>query len=330
MSGTSAVLSLEGVRLSPLARVTAQFPAGLHVVLGRPADGTAELIAAISGLARLRRGSVTIDARPLGPGLRRRIGAVLADEDLGPGSVADAVARALRLRLDASLAEHVLRDFALEAWSARSARSLDRRERRRVAMAIALCLREPVLLGIYEPFEGDDGENLDRVERALCTRAESSIVLCATASPRVAARLGGTCRALFRGTLGAPVDVETAALGPSPLSHELLIRTSNVRELARALASDPGVASVSFDETRAPGQLRAAGDDLDKISLAVAHHAVEHGFEIHGLASTWPDLEELRAAEAGAARAAYELSYLQAWQRANYAASPQVAPGTSR
>lgn len=327
MTPVQTVLRFEGARLPPLTSVTAEFPVGLHVVLGTPADGTAELVAASAGLSRLRRGSIEIGGKRLGPEVRRRIGAVLASEELGPGSVARAVERALKMRGDAASAEQVLRDWRLEAWSGRAARSLTERERRRVALAVTLSLRDPALVCVFEPFECAGGEEVARMERALDTAARSSVVLCATASPRVAARLGGTCRALFQGTLGAAVDVETAAVGPLAPRRELGISTSDARALARALATEPFVERVSFDERRAPGELTVAGGDVDAVSLAVVRHSVESGVRIYAIGSRWPDLEELRAAEAGVARAAYEHAYRQAWQQRNYAVAP-AAPAT--
>jgi len=185
------VLELRQAGAGRLTRVDLALPAGMHVFLGRPHDGTTALVEMAAGLLRPRRGRVLVaDREPwASPAVRRRIGALLEHEQLPPGrTVSDGVRAALELRNDTADVEGVLARLGIESWGQRRIVGLSPAETRAVALALALSIRDAALLVLHEPLS-----NLGGVDRSVVLRGlarfgrQDTCVVCTSASARDAA-----------------------------------------------------------------------------------------------------------------------------------------------
>lgn len=305
-------VALEAVHGAALHGVQAVFAAGLQLIVGTPADGSPELVELLAGLHTPRRGSVRVDGGDpyRDPSTRRRIGALLAVEQLPAGrTVEQTVAHVLALRGDASGSPaHVLEGCGLSAWGSRRTDTLSPLERRALALAVALALPQPALLALFEPLAA--GVERARVLAAIAGHVElGACVVCVTGSARDAAEMSGSAWLLERGVFTrrptAPLARELAP-GVAP---DLVVRTSDARRLAARVALDAAVSGVEWDDRAAPNELRVRGDDPDALALAVMRAAHDEGLHIEALAPTLPALELVRAASAGLMRGAYDAAY---------------------
>lgn len=312
-------LVLDRVSAPPLLGASLELAAGTHVLLGTPQDGTHAAVAVAAGALAPRAGRVSVggaDPRR-SPDARRRIGSLLEVEELPPGArVADAVRHALALHGAARDPIAALATVGLEAWAARATAKLSDRERRSVALAVALATDRPLLLALSEPLADVPGIDRRAVLDALVARSTECVVLCATASVRDALELGGTTIVLHRGRVVRTVaDATSPELAPRQTA-ELVLLTDDARALAGALAEVPSVSSACWNDREAPGQLTIRGDDLERLALGVVRAARDAGIRIHALGPGVPGVVEVKAASAGVARAAYDEAYRVATEKA--------------
>jgi len=306
------LLRLQAVVAPPLAGADVALGPGCHVVLGRPADGTAELVSLCAGMLRPRHGRVLVTGKEPhdSPSARLRIGALLAEEQLPP---APTVGAALDWALGGRASARALLDEAgVSSFGERPARSLGAEDRRAVALLLALGLPELSLLALYEPLATPLPRPwvLDR----LATLAAHACVLCATSSVRDASLLAQSALLLEGGRFsrrpGSPLSVELAP-GSTP---ELVVHASNARRLAVRLADDPEVISAHWDERQGHHQLVVQGERLDALALAVARAAAREGVSVSALTPRLPGLEAAHYATWALARAAYDSAYRAAQQ----------------
>ncbi len=290
----------------------AAFAPGLHLVVGAPADGSAELVELLAGVCAPRRGSVRVDGADVyrDPASRRRIGALLAVERLpGGDTVKRVVARVLALRGAAGgSATHVLEACGLAAWSSRRTGTLSPLERRAIALALALSVEDPRLLALFEPLAA--GVERARVLASIREHVtRGACVVCVTGSARDAAEMSGTVWLLERGTFTRrPQPPLARDLAPG-IVPDLIVRTSDPRRLGARIAIDAAISGVDWDERVAPNELRVRGVDPDAVALAVMRAAHEGDIHIDAITQTLPALELVQAATAGLARGAYDAAY---------------------
>jgi ABC-2 type transport system ATP-binding protein len=316
-------VALAGVFSPPLNGTSIELDAGLHVVLGTELDGTAELVALVAGVAAPRRGRVSVagqDPRST-PALRRRIGALLATEELPPGTtVSAALGLSLRARADRRGADELLASAGLPKWGPRRTDSLSTTDRRRIALALALSITDRAVLALHEPLVAAASERA-RVREQIAERAAAgACVLATTASPRDADDLGGTLLLLERGRFvrrpGEPLATELSP-GTPPV---LRVRTADPRRLAAELAGDPALTRLEYS-AGPESELCVHGPDPDALALAVARAARRAQVPVLGIACVLPRLEIVRAASEGLTRAALESA-----QRAAYEAAQRPVP----
>lgn len=295
-----------------LRAATFRLEGGLNVALGTPADGARELVDLAAGAVRPRRGRVTLDgvAPHSTPALRRRIGALLAEEQLLPArTLAESLARALELRGED---EHkdVLGSLGLGAWATRPVAPFTARERRSAALALALATPEPALLALYEPLGDVDAQARSPVrERLAAWAGRSTCVLVVTSSVRDAVALGGALWLLGRGRLvRAPSTATPAEVAPGAPAH-FVVRAAEARRLATRLCGEPEVAGVEWDDQRMAHELHVHGDEPNDLALAIARAARAENVAITAIHPVLPSLEIVRAANVGALQAAYERGY---------------------
>jgi ABC-type taurine transport system ATPase subunit len=306
------LLRLQAVVASPLAGADIALGQGCHVVLGRPADGTAELMSLCAGVLRARRGRVLVNGKEphRSPGTRLRIGALLAEEDLPPAPTARA---ALDWALGGRASARALLDEAgTSSLGERPTRSLAADERRAIALLLALGLPDAALLALYEPL----ATPLPRpwVLERLAAIAPHACVLCTTSSVRDASMLAESALLLEGGRFsrrpGLPLPIELAP-GAAP---ELVVHASDARRLAVRLADDPAVSAARWDERQGQHQLVVQGPQLDALALAVARAAAREGVSVSALTPRLPALEAAHHATWALARAAYDSAYRAALQ----------------
>ncbi len=326
-----SVLEMSGVIEGALTGAELSLDAGVHAVLGAATDGTGELVAIASGMRRPRRGQVRVAGRDprTNPDTRRHIASLLAEERLIPApTVAGSVARALKLLgQQATAASDVLTLAGLGSWAERRPDALDAGERRSVALAIALAERQVSLAVLYEPLSDVPGIARQVVLDAVGRLAESgACVLCATASARDAGELSSSLLLLDRGRFvrrpPPPLSVE---LAPGTAA-DFLVQSDDPRRLAAELARDDTVAGIEWNEQQSPSEIRVRGADAARVALAISRTAVTHSIRVHAISATLPDMDVVRGASDGLARAAYERATWLAQSRAREAF--RVAPRT--
>jgi ABC-type taurine transport system ATPase subunit len=324
-----SLLEFSGVWHGALRDATFRLDKGLHVALGTPADGARELVALPAGTGRPRRGRVTLNgAQPHSdPALRRRVGALLAEEQLFPARTLGAsLSRTLELRQQDE--RDVLGALGLDAWASRPLASLSERERRSAALALALATREPALIALYEPLGDVATLARPRVHDRLMALAKGdACVLVVTSSVRDAVALGGTLWLLDRGRLvrSAATALPTE-IAPGAPAH-FVVRVAEAKRLAARLSDESAVGGVEWDERRLPHELHVRGDDPNDVALAVARAARAEDISIAAIHPVLPPLEVVRAASAGGLQAAYERGYRAMQTRAAHALSARPVYG---
>jgi len=301
-------------RGSNLAPVDFSLGAGVHALVGTPADGTSIVAGLVGGLEPRHSGRVMVAGRDptVDPFLRGRIGATLDVPRLPTARrVRDLLAEVDTLR-GARSASAALEAFSLSHWGDRKLASLSRWETRALDLALAVSTVEPVALVLTEP--GADVAPLDRqvLRSALWSMAEKgACVVVATASMSDAVELAGTIHIFERGriTRWVPVD-ETGALLPGR-GIELRLEVDLPRLLVASLADEPGVIGIDWDEQRHRSLLTVRGADLDRLAVALARAAVASGANVRSIAPVAPQLDEVRAAASRLALAAYHAAYRQ-------------------
>jgi hypothetical protein len=146
-------------------------------------------------------------------------------------------------------------------------------------------------------------------------------VIVATASTSDAVELCQTIHVLERGSITRWVPAnEAGALAPGR-GVALRIEVDLPRLLVVALADEPGVSGIDWDQQDHRSTLAVRGTDLDLLALAVARAAGTCGASVRSIAPIAPGLDEVRAAASGLALAAYHAAYR------SYAGPPPVPVG---
>jgi ABC-type multidrug transport system ATPase subunit len=299
-------------RRSNLAPLDFWLGAGLHALVGTPADGTLAIAKLLGGVESSASGQVIVAGRDPGrdPPLRARIGVTLDTPRLPKARlVRDLLVEVDRLR-GAHGASAALERFGLSTWSGRKMSGLSRRELRALDLVIATSTSDPIALVLTEP--GADITPVDRqvLRETLALAAEAgACVLVITASMSDAVELADTVHVLERGRIVRWVPVsEAGALVPGR-GIELRVEVDLPRLLVAALADDPAVIGIDWDQHGHRSVLSIRGDDLDGIALAVARAATSAGASVRSIAPVAPGLDEVRAAASGLALAAYHAAY---------------------
>jgi ABC-type multidrug transport system ATPase subunit len=310
------MLSLRGARAGTLRRCTLDLEPGLHVVLGQEQDGTGDLVELLAGARAPRSGSVTVLGRQphRSPTLRRDIAALRQSEELFPARTAgEALRIALAARGVPVTAEQALDEAGLRHWAPRAPSKLDLSERRTLAACMALARPKPPLAVLHEPLAYLPGLSSELMLRRITSWvAEGSLVLCTTSSPSTAQLLGGRAWILEQSGAVRPLAASNAVELAPGQPATLLIRTSGARELAAALSRAAGVTASAFDETLQHAQVRVQGSEARALSRTVVRVARELGIPVEAIVPSVPDLEVMRAANAGYLRAAYDAAYYRA------------------
>lgn len=303
------LLEFRGVWSAPIKALSATFDAGLHVVLGAPTDGSADLIALAAGSRLPRRGSLVLSGTPLfaSPSLRRRTASLLADEaPSGSRAIADWCRDLGALKgFDAAAG---VQTYCPRLRPERALASLSLAERRELALAAALGQPAPALVALHEPLASLAPALLPRALERIHELARETIVLCTASAVSDAQRLGGSLHVLERGVLTrSPAHAWPEAVTPG-LASELWIDCRAPRELLRELVASNDVTRASFEGER----LRIGGPSLERLCHAVALAAVQSRAGIRALQVVTPDVMAVHAATAGLAQAAYRAAQLRA------------------
>jgi ABC-type multidrug transport system ATPase subunit len=298
--------------MSNLAPLEFALGSGIHAVVGTPADGTLAIAKLVGGFEPSASGRVRVAGRDPGRDalVRGRIGATLDVPSLPAARrVHDLLAEVDSLR-GTRAATDALATFGLSHWADRKVVALSTWELRALDLLLAVSTVEPLALVLTEP--GADIAPIDRQAlRASLSRAADAgaCVIVITASMSDAIELASTIHVFERGhiTRWVPVD-ETGALVPGR-GIELRVEVDLPRLLVAALADEPGVVGIDWDEQRHRSVLSIRGADLDRLALAIARAAAAAGASVRSIAPLAPQLDEVRAAAAGLALAAYHAAY---------------------
>jgi ABC-type thiamine transport system ATPase subunit len=291
-------LVLEAAFARGLGPLDARFSKGLQLVLARAPADLAALAELLAGVLPARRGRVTLEGDELGrtPARRREVAALLLDEELiAAPDVRTALATACALRGVTESAEALLAPLGAAPLLARDPRTLDARERRLVALSLALGQTSSRAVVLADPLAlaPEVGERflIDTCHRL----SETAIVIVLAPSLTDASQIGGRVWWLERGRL------QPTGRGERPFVHPpgLVVRSQTARSLARELETDPAVASLAYDETRAPYELTLRGPELEALASAAARAANRLGARLDGLHPELPTLDSALLARAG-------------------------------
>jgi ABC-type multidrug transport system ATPase subunit len=263
--------------LGKLAGVSLDLAAGIHAFVGTPSDGSAALCNLCAGRQRPSGGKLLIaGASPASsPRLRRRIGSLLVNPELPQsGSVADLASRLAGLIDGDPMA--ALEALGAQALASRRLAGLRRDEARAVELSLALAIRSPLCVVLFEPWTALLPLDGARVRERLRQLAQGgSCVVIATASLPEAQECADACYRLERGRLlpGPPL------LGREQDNQELSVWLSEQADAARlvaALGRSEAVTSVRWSRmTNDLVEVRVAAGSLMLAANAVrdAAHA---------------------------------------------------------
>jgi len=307
------VITLEAVaaRRAPLtlARLSLSWGAGVHSVVGAPADGGPLLLALVAGQARLRTGRLRVlDGAPLDARVRRHVARVSLAPPLPEAlRTHEVLAMAATLRGEPASDPQVrLAALGVESLARRRVGTLAPEEARAVALAEALTSTRVRVVLLEEPLVGIDPRAAARLPELLRARGlDGCAVLVATASLRDAGDLADDHVLLRGGTVAgraASLD-ELAAFSAGGVRVRILV--SDPRALLAALAAEAAVEAVA----RREGAVVARGRDAPALAAAVGRAVVASGVDLTEIRVEPPSMDEARDAAAGIATATYEAAY---------------------
>jgi ABC-type multidrug transport system ATPase subunit len=290
-------LILAGVFDGPLMGVNARFEAGISVVLGTDSVALSTLVALVAGTRGPRRGAVRFAGHlpHVSPELRRVTAAVLADESLPDlERASDAVSAILAARADRRNTRAFLDEVGLADWGGRRTRDLDASERRTLSLALALTHADARLVVLYEPLAAGRGLGAEFVRSGVARAADAgAVVLVATQSLEDARTLGGTPSLLQHGVL---TSAPYAPIGsPAGADQTLVVETRDARRLAAALAREPLVRGVRWNEEHAPDTVLVFGSDTERLASAVTKVLAEESLAVRSLGISRAPLSALLA-----------------------------------
>ena len=307
------MITLEAVaaRRAPLtlARLSLSWGAGVHSVVGAPADGGPLLLALVAGQARLRTGRLRVlDGAPLDARVRRHVARVSLAPPLPEAlRTHEVLAMAATLRGEPASDPQVrLAALGVESLARRRVGTLAPEEARAVALAEALTSTRVRVVLLEEPLVGIDPRAAARLPELLRARGlDGCAVLVATASLRDAGDLADDHVLLRGGTVAgraASLD-ELAAFSAGGVRVRILV--SDPRALLAALAAEAAVEAVA----RREGAVVARGRDAPALAAAVGRAVVASGVDLTEIRVEPPSMDEARDAAAGIATATYEAAY---------------------
>lgn len=295
------MLELRNVHSHPLVGINATFGPGLHVVIGRPEDGLREFAELAAGYQTTSRGSVRLFGQDpyRTASARRGVGCVLPTE---PQLPAQALRRIVEHRLPPAAATSAEELLSACALADRPASSLSPAELRSVAFLLATSAQRKLLV-VYEPFTSLPGIHSHAVSARLRAQVEGGAVLLAlTSNLAHSQQLGGSSCLLDRGQLSALAHESARQLPRHPVA--LVVSCPAAAELASAMLQHASF-GVSFDPAQ-PEQLIVTSTQPDHACLQVLEIAERCGLQVAGLTRIEPTVDQLRAAAAGRAHAAFQ------------------------
>lgn len=309
---------LQAARFGALRGADLELTPGRYVALSNEREPLRDLTALLAAREAPRSGRVWFDgASAVGrPALRRKLAALLPDESLPPAkTVQQSVMKALAARGDTSAerAAALLESAGISHLAALAPRALAERDRRSVALSLALSHDAAEVFVLDEPLASHVPAAfvLTRLDQHT---ARGAVVLAVTTSPADAIALGGSWLCVELGRVRAAV---TPRLGAGPW-QQVLIETRDARELSRLLHESAHHLATELGAS--PRSLKVTGPALEVTVREVVALARQHGLEIERIEAAVPPVESLLAARAGFARGAYEAARTAALAPAPYSA----------
>lgn len=302
-------LVLDNVDHGLLSGVSLTLEAGLHVVVGAPADGTLELLQLCAGDLPPRRGRVVLDGKAPAshPELRKALACAFGDETFEEPTVGRAVARRLTLHACKTTPEEVFGRFESTHLLARQPQSLTWNEHRTVELLVALAVEGPALILLHEPLLATgSAPAMDSLLEVLVDKSRAAIVLCTTQSPRQAALLSPQALLLEDGQFKRATLIATRPAFAPGSPARVSVRSDDPARFARALTDHQAVSALSWTDD---STLVLEGSEVEALCSAVWAVANDERLVVQQLAQVFPEVSEIRATHAALARASYERTY---------------------
>jgi len=278
-----------------LTKISLELGAGIHAVLGTPADGAPLLLAVAAGWVRPRSGQVvTLGTSPAAA--RRQVAYIPHAARLPPAlRVAELLDVAADVRGErAAPAVGRLAEVGIAPLADRWTHHLTPPEARGVLLAEAITSSVRVLL-IDEPFVDVDPRVAGALAGKLRERAAAgATVVLATSSPRDALELSNEQWVLSLGRLVGAMRATDTPLLSAGTRPRLRVVARDAKALLAALAGEPYFTGVELEDQA----LFLSGTDAAAMATAVARAALATGVELESMHVEAPHLEELRNAAA--------------------------------
>lgn len=288
-------VSFQDAHLGELRGAQARLEPGMHVFWGTRSDGAADLICALSGAERLRRGKVTLDGVVVGksPAARRSVASLLAEEPvLGTASVASLATQALQLAGETTTAELALALVGAEDLATRSHATLSQDQRRWVALGIALARTSAKVLALQDPQWACPASKVDRVFTALQQAADTRVVVVATADAEVASRLGGVHYLMRAGVIAGTATSARALAAWALDGVEVCLQTVAPAQVCALLSQSEEVTAALFDARS--GEVSLRGRSLEALCEEITRVFHNNRLELRALTTKAPALHDVQ------------------------------------
>ncbi|HNT00336.1 MAG TPA: ATP-binding cassette domain-containing protein [Polyangiaceae bacterium] len=277
-------------------------PAGpVGALLGTPSDGSSALAKTLAGLLRPTMGSVLIAGKNphQSPQLRRSLGVLMPDANLADvGYVRELIAFARGLRGTEAPRHSWYEPLGIDSLAPRQVASLNPREARTVALALALAVASPTALILFDPLAAD--VTAHTLRPLLKEKAEQgACLLVITPSVQDAIALCDDMATLERGRIGRALgqpDVDVLVPG---MPAELRVWCDHPRRLLSALSLAAEVKSLSWTEMHEGGMVLVRCSGAESCAKTIAKAALQTGVEVRAIQQTIPGTPEVYAASAG-------------------------------
>ncbi|MCL2777290.1 MAG: ATP-binding cassette domain-containing protein [Polyangiaceae bacterium] len=273
-----------------LRKVSLTWRRGLLAVVGSQADGTSLLLDVAAGATRVREGRVLVLGQS--PRAARTSLSYVSRQPLLPDAlrVDEVCELAAAVRAEpATKASERLAPFGIESLAKRKTSTLAPEETKAVALAIATTSRAPLLL-VDEPLSGIAPQAASRAIAVLRDRAASSCVVVTTASVRDATNLADQLSLITQGAV-LPLPPAFAHVGPAGALVRVVVTGQGIGDLAHALKSEYGVATVIQEAF----VLAVVGPNLVDLAAAVARASVQTRVNLDAIEPAVLPLEAVRA-----------------------------------
>ncbi|HET9897974.1 MAG TPA: ABC transporter ATP-binding protein [Streptosporangiaceae bacterium] len=275
--------------------VTMTIGPGVTGLLGPNGAGKSTIVHMVAGLLEPSRGTLAVGGEQSwrNPELRRRVGLVL-DRDtvysfLTGSEFVTAIARLHKLPDAPAAARRAIGIVDLAEAAGRRISTYSKGMAQRIKVAAAL-VHDPEIIVLDEPFNGmDPRQRLHLMSLLETLGGQGRVILFSSHILEEVERLAGTIQVIVGGRLAASGDFRAIRRLMTSRPHVFVVRSSDDRELARALIRSDAVTGVEVT----PRGLTVRTADYGKFTREIAGVSREQGVRLRELLPADESLESV-------------------------------------